>query len=97
MDIKRIASAYGAQAYESTAKNSKKQAPDKSAATVPKEQVEFSETSQSMSKLIDAVNAEPDIRIPMVEEIRQKIKLNGYPIETKIYKALEKMMAENIV
>jgi hypothetical protein len=96
MNISQALSAYGAK-FESTAKSSKKQAPEKAAATVPREQVELSETSQTMQKIRDAINATPDVRIPLVEEIQQKIKYNGYPIETKMYKALEKMFDTKLI
>lgn len=97
MNISRALSAYGAKPFESAAKTSKKQAPEKTAAPVPHEQVELSDASQTFRKVQEAVDANPDVRIPIVEEIKQKIKLNGYPIETRMYKALEKMIDNKIV
>ncbi|KMQ51181.1 hypothetical protein CHISP_1887 [Chitinispirillum alkaliphilum] len=69
-------------------------APGKSAA-VRTENVEISETSLSMQKLREEVNAQPEIRIQMVEEIKHKIKHNGYPLETNLYKALENLVDKN--
>jgi anti-sigma28 factor (negative regulator of flagellin synthesis) len=97
MNISKALSAYGATPFESTGKTSKKQAPEKTAALVPKEQVEFSDESQSIQKLREAVDSSPEIRIQLVEDLKEKIKLNGYPIETKLYKALEKMIDTNVV
>lgn len=98
MNISRALSAYGARPIETAVKNnSKKEAPAKAAATVPHEQVELSDDAKSFQKVMEAVDATPEVRIPMVEEIRQKIKLNGYPFETKLYKALEKMIDTKVV
>ena len=97
MNISRALSAYGAKPFESTAKTSKKQAPEKTEAPVPKEQVELSDESQTFQKVREAIQGSPDIRIPLVEEMKQKIKLNGYPFETRLYKALEKMIDSKVV
>jgi anti-sigma28 factor (negative regulator of flagellin synthesis) len=98
MNISRALSAYGARPIETAVKNnSKKEAPAKAAATVPQEQVELSDDAKSFQKVMEAVDATPEVRIPLVEEIRQKIKLNGYPFETKLYKALEKMIDTKVV
>ncbi len=96
MQIKSVSAAYGAKPLESTAKSGRKAAPEKLAA-VPSEQVEFSETSQSLQKLTEVVNSIPDVRIELVEEIRTKIKHNGYPLESKLYKAVEKLVEEKII
>lgn len=98
MNISRALSAYGAKPIEAAVKNnSKKEAPAKAAATVPHEQVELSNGAQSFQKVKEAVDATPEVRIQMVEEIRQKIKLNGYPFETRLYKALEKMIDTRVL
>ncbi|NLD94350.1 MAG: flagellar biosynthesis anti-sigma factor FlgM [Fibrobacter sp.] len=98
MNISRALSAYGARPIDAAVKNnSKKEAPAKAAATVPHEQVVLSSEAQSFRKVMEAVDATPEVRIPLVEEISQKIKLNGYPFETKLYKALEKMIEAKIV
>jgi len=34
----------------------------------------------------------PEVRIPSVEKIKEKIAKNGYPIESSLYKAVEKMV-----
>ncbi len=97
MNISKALSAYGVKSFESTAKSSKKQAPEKTATPVPREQVELSEASQTFQKIQEAIDNSPEVRIPIVEEIKQKIKYNGYPIETKLYKALEKMIDTKVV
>ena len=98
MNISRALSAYGARPIEPVVKNnSKKEAPAKAAATVPHEQVELSDDAKTFQKVMEAVDATPEVRIPLAEEIRQKIKLNGYPFETKMYKALEKMIDTKVL
>ena len=97
MNINQALSAYGARPIDAAVKSSKKEAPEKTAATVPREQVEISEESQSFQKTMEAIENTPDVRIALVEEISQKIKHNGYPFETKLYKALEKMIETKIV
>lgn len=96
MQVKSIIAAYGAKPLESTAKSGRKAAPEKMAA-VPSEQVEFSEASQSLQKLKDVFNSIPEVRIKLVEEIKTKIKHNGYPMESNMYKALEKLLKEKII
>jgi len=91
MQVKSAIAAYGAKPYEPVAKSGKKAAPEKSAA-VPKEQVEISDTSLNMQKLREVIDSTPDVRIPLVEEIQEKIKYNSYPIESNFYKALEKII-----
>jgi anti-sigma28 factor (negative regulator of flagellin synthesis) len=95
MNIQSVTAAYGAQAF-SPAKGAKKAAPEKVAAA-PNEQVELSDTSLNLQKIRDAVDAEPDVRIKLVEEIRTKIRYNGYPLESNLYKAVEKMLDNRIV
>jgi anti-sigma28 factor (negative regulator of flagellin synthesis) len=96
MNIERINSAYGAKPYQSSSKSSRKEAPEKSAA-VPKEQVELSDVSQSIRAVTDAILDLPDVRLEVVEQIRTKIKYNGYPIESNLYKAIEKMVDDKVI
>lgn len=98
INIQHISSAaYGAQSYKSAAKESgKDEAPPKSSVAL-KEQVELSDASQNLKKLQDTVKAVPEIRIALVEEIKQKIKYNGYPIESNLYKAIEKMIVNKTI
>jgi anti-sigma28 factor (negative regulator of flagellin synthesis) len=96
-NIQNISAAYGVQAYEPSLKaDGKKPSPPKTSA-VKHEQVELSDASISLNKLKEVVNAIPDVRIQKVEEIKQKIKYNGYPIETAMYKAVEKLIAHKVV
>lgn len=96
MNIERITSAYGAKPYQSSSKSNRKEAPEKSAA-VPKEQVELSDVSQSIRAVTDAMLDLPDVRLEVVEQIRTKIKYNGYPIESNLYKAIEKMVDDKVI
>jgi anti-sigma28 factor (negative regulator of flagellin synthesis) len=96
MDIRPIAAAYGAKPLESVGKTDKKAAPEKTAAA-PTEQVEFSDASLSMQKLKEIINEIPDVRIKVVEEIKTKIKHNGYPLETNLYKAMENMVSNKVL
>lgn len=96
MNIQSVAAAYGAKPYEPAAKSGKKAAPEKSAA-VQSEQVELSDTSLNLQKLHDTVAAASDVRLPIVEEIKNKIKYNGYPLESNLYKAMEKMIDMKVI
>lgn len=96
MQIKSVTAAYGAKPLEPTAKSGKKDAPGKTAA-VQSEQVEFSDTSLNLQKLTEVVEALPEVRIELVEEIKNKIKHNGYPLESNLYKAVEKMLDNEIL
>lgn len=96
MDIRQVAAAYGAKSLESVAKADKKTAP-KMAMAVPTEQVEISDASLSMQKMKAIINEIPDVRIKVVDEIRTKIKFNGYPLESNIYKAIQNMVSDNIL
>lgn len=96
MNIERINSAYGAKPYQNSSKSGRKEAPEKSAA-VPKEQIELSDVSQNIRSVTDAISDLPDVRLEIVEQIRNKIKYNGYPIESNLYKAIEKMVGNKVI
>ena len=96
MDIRSVSSAYGAQSFGNTARSGKKVAPEKTVA-VQGENVKFSDTSLSLKRLQDTIKAKPEIRIQLVEEIKFKIKHNGYPLETNLYKAVEKLVDKNFL
>ena len=99
INIQQISSAaYGVQSYKPAAvKNAGKDPTPQKAPAAPSEQVELSDASVNLNKLRDIVDATPDIRLQVVEEIKQKIKYNGYPIESSLYKAVEKLIADKIV
>ena len=101
MDIRSVGAAYGAKPLEPSAQKSRKAAPEKTAAAQT-EQVELSSASVklqsiSMDKLNAIIDATPDVRLKVVEEIRWKIKHNGYPLESNIYKAIENMATDKII
>ncbi|MBN1760399.1 MAG: hypothetical protein JW863_18875 [Chitinispirillaceae bacterium] len=94
--IRSVAAAYGAKPLESVVKTDKKAAPEKTAAA-PTEQVEFSDASLSMQKLKEIIDEIPEVRIKAVEVIQNKIKQNGYPIESNLYKAMQKMFDLRVI
>lgn len=97
MDIKNVSAAYkasGAEFYKIGRKNS---TPKKVDSKDHGEQVELTEVAKSMQKVMEAIDVLPDVRIQVVEEIKTKIKYNGYPIESSLYKSLEKLIANKIV
>jgi flagellar biosynthesis anti-sigma factor FlgM len=96
MNIDRIYSAYGAKPYQNSSKSSRKEAPEKSAA-VPKEQVELSDTSKTIQSISDTISELPEVRLEMVEQIKTKIKYNGYPLESNLYKAIEKLVDDKLI
>lgn len=96
MDVKPVSTAYQAQAYEAVIKTGKKTAPAKEPAS-GKEQVELSESSLNLHKVKEAVNAAPDIRLPIVEAIKKRIANNDYPIPTHTDKALDIMIKFKIL
>ena len=96
MGIGPVYKAYGATPFESVGKTDKKAAPKKTAAA-PTEQVEFSDASMSMQKLKEIINEIPDVRIKVVDEIKTKIKYNGYPLESNIYKAIQNMVSSKVL
>lgn len=97
MNIQSVVSAYGATPYEPSAKSGKKAAPDNATAVREQEQVEFSDTSLNLQKLRTLVDAIPDVRIQKVEEIKMKIKYNGYPMESNLYKAVKHMVEQKVI
>jgi anti-sigma28 factor (negative regulator of flagellin synthesis) len=62
-----------------------------------KETVEISQSSFDRQKVMDRIRVLPDVRINKVEEIREQIKHNNYPIENRLYQALEKMVDGRIL
>ncbi|NLP03456.1 MAG: flagellar biosynthesis anti-sigma factor FlgM [Fibrobacter sp.] len=97
MNIQSVVSAYGAKPYEPSAKSGKKAAPENTTAVLEKEQVEFSDTSLNLQKMRNLIDDIPDVRIAKVEEIKLKIKYNGYPMETNLYKAVKHMVEQRIL
>jgi anti-sigma28 factor (negative regulator of flagellin synthesis) len=96
MDIRPISSAYGAIAYDQGSKSSKK--PDQAQqAGKPAEVVAFSDTSLNMQKVKDAAYKAPEIRIEIVERIKEKIKNNDYPIDSKMDTILERLVKNKIL
>ncbi|MBN2037621.1 MAG: flagellar biosynthesis anti-sigma factor FlgM [Chitinispirillaceae bacterium] len=97
--IQQISSAaYGVQSYKpAVAKDAGKDAAPPKSSAVSSEQVELSDASVNLKKLRDIVESTPDVRLKVVEEIKLKIKYNGYPIESNLYKAVEKLIDNKVV
>jgi anti-sigma28 factor (negative regulator of flagellin synthesis) len=96
MDIKSVSAAYGAMVYDSTAKSGKKAETAKpvvgSSAVVA-----ISDESLNLKKVKDAVYSAPDIRLPIVEKIRERIANNSYPVDLKAQSALDEMLKLKIL
>ncbi|MDG5815636.1 flagellar biosynthesis anti-sigma factor FlgM [Chitinispirillales bacterium ANBcel5] len=95
MDIRSLSNAYGAYSKESLIKKSEKVTSDIPSKKV-EERVEFSDTSLNLRKIKDVVDASPEVRIKMVEEIQEKIRYNSYPIESNFYKAMQKFSGNDL-
>jgi hypothetical protein len=96
MEIKRIADAYQVAAYGRIEPKTKKAAPEKKPEPA-KESVELSPSSVNLQKVKEAAQKAPEIRIPIVEEIMQRIKNNDYPISLHAQEALDKMINKGIL
>jgi hypothetical protein len=97
MEIKRIADAYQVAAYGQSALKAKKVEPPDSTKEAVKENVEISPSSINLQKVKETVQSLPDVRIPIVEKIKERIKNNDYPISLGVENAIEKMLKEGIV
>lgn len=53
--------------------------------------------SQIEKKIHNKIELQPEIRLPLVEYLKHKIKYNGYPIETAAYKAVEKIVKSDFM
>ena len=63
----------------------------------PTERVEISSASHDMRTVRAALSDLPEVRLPIVQEIRDRIERNDYPFETAIGKALNKMIDEGVL
>jgi hypothetical protein len=59
--------------------------------SVPADTLEISSTAKKLQALFDPSK---DVKIRAVEEIKQKIKYNGFPYKSDFYKYIEKLMPE---
>jgi flagellar biosynthesis anti-sigma factor FlgM len=84
-------------AYGRTAEKAKKIDPPDRNKTPVEENVELSSSSKNLQKVKEKVQEMPDIRIPLVEEIRERIKNNDYPISLRAEEALETMLKRGII
>jgi hypothetical protein len=93
------ASAYGTQSLQPTLKASGKTDPPPQMQILGgnTEKLELSDASITISRLREKIDAIPEVRIQMVEEIKQKIKQNDYPYTTNLYKAIDNMLESKIL
>lgn len=96
MDIRSVSRAYESAAYEPPPKSDKKSDSVKPPA-VFKERVELSDASVNLQKIKEAVEKAPEIRIPMVEKLREKIKSNNYPVDFTLDTVLERLQKSRIL
>jgi anti-sigma28 factor (negative regulator of flagellin synthesis) len=97
MDIRSIAPAYGASGYDPSLKAGKK--PDAAVKPVQTagEVVAISDTSLNMQKVKEAVNKAPDIRLPLVEKIKEKIQKDEYPVDLKADDIVDRLLKNKIL
>jgi hypothetical protein len=93
------ASAYGAQSLPPAIKPNGKTDPPPQMQILGSntEKVELSDASVTISRLREKIDAIPEIRIKLVEEIKQKIQQNNYPYTTNLYNAIDKMLESKIL
>ncbi|MFW5775327.1 MAG: flagellar biosynthesis anti-sigma factor FlgM [Chitinivibrionales bacterium] len=99
MDIKSITGAYQAKMYSlDRGGNGEKKAPpagEKSAQS--SERVEISAQSTELHQTRARIDALPEVRLEMVEEIKKRIEVNDYPLENNMDEALKRLIEKNIV
>jgi len=97
MDIRSITTLYGTNAYDPGSKNGKKSDPAAKPVKSTGEVVAFSDASMNLQKIKDAVYKAPEIRLPIVEKIKERIKNNDYPVDTKADSILETLRKNKII
>jgi hypothetical protein len=95
--INTIQSAYGSvPAYQPMSKNGRK-----AGAEVPPltkgDNIELSASSKEYQKLYEVIAQMEETRIPVVREIKARIKISDYPIENSFNEALRKMVDNRIL
>ncbi len=98
MDIKSITGAYRAKMYgmEKGSKLEKKTPLSENAANSG-ERVEISTQSTQLQNTRARIDALPEVRLEVVEEIKKRIEANDYPLENNMNEAIKKMIEKNIV
>lgn len=90
MNIRSVNAAYGAENFRITKKSEQLRAQTASAAG-PVEKVDLSDASRNLKEIGDVVRDLPEVRIDIVEKIKEKIKNNQYPIDYASDKAAENL------
>jgi hypothetical protein len=95
MNIDPVTSAVDLKQYFRVGAGKAADAGKSTAAT--REVVQFSPKAGELRSVKDAVDSLPDVRLNKVEEIRQRIKLNDYPIENNLNAVLKDLISKNIL
>ena len=73
------------------------QAPAASSSETSREKVEISDTSSDMAVVRKAVDALPDVRLPIVNDINARIAISDYPIANNMNEALKQMLMSKVL
>jgi hypothetical protein len=97
MAIENISSAYGANLYNSQKAKVKEDEKKSSAFSDRTEKVEIKhhEKRDEISGLEKLVKNSPEIRIELVEELKNRIKTNDYPIKSRLDESLRMMIQDD--
>lgn len=98
MTINPLISAYGAESVNPAQRpgNGRKSVGETAARPLSSQgqaRVELSRVSSEMRIIRDELEKTPQIRLPLVEELRRKIANNDYPIENKLDQIAERLIS----
>jgi len=99
MSINSVIAAYGSgvsNVYSRTEKGRNGVGTEKPAAPKKSEQVEISSASRDMRTVRNAIDSLPEVRIPIVTEIKRLIDQNDYPYETNLDGLADKMLSSGV-
>lgn len=95
MNIQSVSASYRAHQLASAQKNRTK--PDVPRPDLPKEKVEISDESVSFRAVREKVDRTPDIRADKVGEAKKKVFYFGYPLDSDLVNAIEKLLERRII
>jgi len=96
MNVNGLSSAYGPRSLQPEQKKSGVHAAKSESAPKGGEKVELkgSTEASTIENLKNVINQLPETRLDMVEEIKEKIRTNDYPIETHFEWALQDIIKD---
>ena len=97
MNITTIAAAYGSQANEAVNGKARPGKANAQQANSPSADVQISSASRDAQTVRDQIAKLPEVRIKLVDEIKQKIQRNDYPMENNLVHAYDKLFADGIL